>query len=357
MRILDRYATRQLIPVWLWCLVVFVFVSVLIDLFGHLEEILRYRLPLHTVLHYYANFTPLVVVKASPLALLLSTSFVAMQLVRHYELLAMQASGQSRRQASIPFAFVGWVVTVLMFVINEQVVPSSSAVYERLRHEAFRGEKEKAFLENVAVLDESNRLYHARQFDATQNELRDLMILEHDSQTQPTRSIYARRALLTPAGWLLLYGTINQLGPRGALVGEPQPFVERLLNVPLKPEALRQQETQPETMRAAHLSRLIRRLRDTGVTNVRRYQVELASKFTLPLMNLVICLIGFVGSTKTQHARGHLRGLGTSLGWGIAYYIAVAVGQGIGKEGFLPVAVAVWAPHLIVLGLCWRALK
>ena len=49
MRILDRYAVSQLLPVWIWCLCVFLFLSCLIDLFEHLDEILRYHIPLETV--------------------------------------------------------------------------------------------------------------------------------------------------------------------------------------------------------------------------------------------------------------------------------------------------------------------
>src|SRR3989338_1632439 len=97
MRILDRYAARQLIPVWLWCLVVFIFLSCLIDLFEHLDEILRYHIPPRTLLEYYLNFAPLVFVKASPLALLLATAFVATRFSSHQEFLAMNASGTSLR--------------------------------------------------------------------------------------------------------------------------------------------------------------------------------------------------------------------------------------------------------------------
>ena len=83
MRLLDRYAVRQLLPVWIWCLTVFTFLSCLIDLFEHLDEILRYRIPFDTMLHYYLNFMPLVFVKASPLAILFATPFVASGLARH----------------------------------------------------------------------------------------------------------------------------------------------------------------------------------------------------------------------------------------------------------------------------------
>ena len=115
MRILDRYTTKQLFPVWVWCMLVFVFISLLIDLFGHLEEILQYRIPLATVAQYYLTFTPLVIVRASPLALLLSCAFVAMRLVRYQELLAMHAGGVSLVRAGVPFVLVGWFVSLFVF--------------------------------------------------------------------------------------------------------------------------------------------------------------------------------------------------------------------------------------------------
>jgi len=356
MRILDRYISRQLVPVWLWCILVFVSVSVLIDLFGHLEEILREHIPAETVWQYYVNFIPLIFVRASPLALLFSAAFVAMRLVRYQELLAMQASGVSLIRASLPFVFVGWIVCVGVFLVSELVVPQTSAVYERLRNEAFQGRSQRDVLENVATIDDENRLYHARLFALKQGELSDLTILEHDAQNRPIKTVYASRVLFTPHGLLLLHGTTYQMEPRGTVSGNPMPFVERLLDLPVTQASFRQPETQPETMRYRQLRHLIRRLRRSGITNVRRYQVELASKVTLPLMNVVVCLIGLIGSTR-RYRRGHLQGLGTSLGLGVLYYIGVASAQGLGKEGVLPVLLSVWTPHVVALYLCWRAAR
>ena len=52
MRILDRYVVRQLIPVWVWCIIVFLFLSCLIDLVEHLDEILRYHIRGRVVVQY-----------------------------------------------------------------------------------------------------------------------------------------------------------------------------------------------------------------------------------------------------------------------------------------------------------------
>jgi lipopolysaccharide export LptBFGC system permease protein LptF len=84
--------------------------------------------------------------------------------------------------------------------------------------------------------------------------------------------------------------------------------------------------------------------------------VELTAKLTLPLMNLVVCLVAFVGSAQSE-LRGHLRGLGISLGWGLLYYVVVAIFQGIAKEWRVPVVLTVWVPHVAAIWWCVRRLR
>ena len=358
MRILDRYAVRQLLPVWLWCLVVFLFLSCLIDLFEHLDEILRYHVHVRTLLQYYADFLPLVFVRASPLALLLGSAFVATRFSRHQELLAMSASGTSLLRASLPFLFVGWLAALAVFVVNDRVVPSAAVGYEALKERTFREPKADEVIENAAAMDAFNRLYHARQLDTKAAELRDLTVLEHDRNNQPTKNLYASRAIWTRHGWLLLYGTIYRIGRRGAAQGDPEPFVERLIGYPVTLKSFTEPEARPETMSYAQLRLLILRLKSLGMTNLRRYTVELDAKMTLPLMNVLMCLLAFAGSTQLQ-LRGNLKGLGISLGWGLLYYFGVGLGEGIGKKGLflMPTFLAVWAPHAAALWWSLRVLR
>jgi lipopolysaccharide export system permease protein len=354
MRILDRHETRQLLPVWLWCLVVFITVSLFIDLFEHLDEILRYGIPPATVARYYLSFAPLVFVQACPLALLLSTAFVATRLVRHQELLAMTAGGVSRLRVSVPFLFVGWLATALVFVVNDRIVPDAAATYQRLREEAFRAEAHEA-MHNVATMDNANRLYHARVFDPLKPEIGDLTVLEHDAANRPRRSIYARRAIPVADGWRLFEGTITQMDSAGKLEGNPEPFIDRVLPLPITAKSFQKPEAEASAMSFHQLRSMLDRLRRIGITNVRRYEVELASKVTMPIMNLVVCLIAFLVATKPS-SRGRLQELGLSLGWGVLYYLVVAGALGMGKESMVPVPVAVLGPHLLALAICWRAL-
>ncbi len=95
-----------------------------------------------------------------------------------------------------------------------------------------------------------------------------------------------------------------------------------------------------------------------GMVNTRPQTVELASKLTLPLMNLIIAFIGFAGSTQPQ-LRGQLRGLGMSLGWGVVYYLGVGLFEGIGKKGlfWIPAWLAVWMPHGLAIWWCLRVIR
>ena len=268
----------------------------------------------------------------------------------------MNASGTSLVRASLPFLFVGWLTSIAVFIVSDSVVSKTAVVFDALREEAFRGRGVKDVRENVAVMDNFNRLYHAREMDLSSKQLRDLTILEHDWQNRPTKSLYASRAVWTDHGWLLLYGTIYRVGPRGILQGDPEPFTERLTSYPVTLDSFNQAEARPETMRYGKLRLLVRRLQQTGFVKVRRYIVELAAKLTFPIINLVVCLIGFAGSTRPQ-LRGHLRGLGMSLGWGMIYYLAVAASIGIAKQWPVPILPTVWAPHVIATVWCFLILQ
>lgn len=356
MRIFDRYVVKQLLPAWVWCLIIFLFLSCLIDMFGHLDEILRYKIPPDTVLIYYACFMPMVFVQASPIALLFATSFISTRLTRYQEFLAINASGTSPLRVSLPFLFVGWIASICVFAANETIVPMTTATYERIKVEAFRDDKKAHTVDNVALLDNANRLYHARELNLDAQELADLTVLEHDWRNRPTKSLYSSRAIWTKHGWLLLYGTIYRMGQGGRLRGEPQPFVERLIPFPVSPHSFLEPEAKPETMRYGQLRSLIERLEQTGITHLRRQRVELASKLSMPFLNLIVCFLAFVASTQPA-LRGNLKGLGMSLAWGIAFYIVVAACYALTKQWPIPIAVGLWMPYVAVSVWCVMTLQ
>ena len=76
MKILDRYITKKFIFPLVYYLFLFIFLYVIMDIFGHLDEILRNKVPLNILLQYYISFTPLIFVQTVPIATLLATVYM-----------------------------------------------------------------------------------------------------------------------------------------------------------------------------------------------------------------------------------------------------------------------------------------
>ncbi len=356
MRILDRYVVRQWMPAWCWGIAIFLLLSCLLDLFGHLDEIFRYRIAALTLIQYYVNFSPLVFVHAAPFASLLATAFVTSRLTRNHELLALSASGTSLLRSSLPFLFMGWCVGLCVFAVNERVIPHTSRIQEHIQREAFREQNKENVIENVAIIDSANRLYHARKLHVKTQELHELTVLEHDSANRPTSILHASRAIWTKDGWLLLYGTFYREGTSEISKENPQPFMERLIPYPVNLQSFSEPQTRTETMRYGQLRLFIIHLKQMGITTLRRYYVELVAKVTVPFMNVVICLIAFVG-TSSKNLRGNLKGLGVSLGWGTLYFIGVHVAIAMAKAWDVPIFITAILPHVIALWKCFRILR
>ncbi len=85
--------------------------------------------------------------------------------------------------------------------------------------------------------------------------------------------------------------------------------------------------------------------------------VELHKRFALPLACLIL---GFLGAPLGVQSRrsGKAGGFALSLGALFIYYILITVGEGLGEEGKLPPALAMWFPNVLLgaLGL-WAVLR
>lgn len=79
MRILDRYILKSVVSVFFACILVFLFLYIIIDVFANLEEILKQQVNLSLLRDYYLSFLPLIFVQVAPIACLLATLFYLQQ--------------------------------------------------------------------------------------------------------------------------------------------------------------------------------------------------------------------------------------------------------------------------------------
>ena len=135
----ERYLLREILKVFLLFLGCFFFLYALIDYSMHMQDfIVDKRIQIsHIVVYYFFHF----IKRADlliPLAILVSTLKVLFALNAHGELIALQASGLSRKKILRPFFCIGLISVLFNLASSEFLLPSSLNFLDKFRQEHFK---------------------------------------------------------------------------------------------------------------------------------------------------------------------------------------------------------------------------
>ena len=173
MRILDRYILRNILELFFTCLFTFLFLYVIIDIFSHLDDILKQHVQINLLLQYYLSYLPIIFVQVSPFCCLLAALYTFGKLNRDNELIAMRASGLSIFQITKTVMVFGIIVSMVIFWVNDRFVPQSNAFTQRIKEEIEEGKKnvqakEQQTISNLSMYGMKNRLFFVKKFSEIQ---------------------------------------------------------------------------------------------------------------------------------------------------------------------------------------------
>lgn len=227
MSILDRYIARQylvnILALWaiLFSFVVTIDVSINIDRFWSLAAergttpdgppgLVR-RLTLTLLLIADLWWPRLLQLYNMMLGIVLvgAMGFTCTQLVRHREMVAVLASGQSLRRAAAPILAVALGMIALAAVNQEAMLPRIAPLLTR-DHDA-AGNRDILADAIPLATDNQNRLLYARQFDAAAGRLSDFLFIERDDRGVGTRHISGSTAAWDGSAWLCDDATVDPL--------------------------------------------------------------------------------------------------------------------------------------------------
>ena len=148
MRILTRYVLREFLVPLTYCLVGFLGIYVLFELFDSFNRIMESRPPFFTVLAFFAGYISPYLEWLIPAALLLGTLYTMWNFCRHSEITAMRASGIDFLIIVRPLLAVAFLMAVAVSCINEFYAPWASEKARDLREARFKPAADKAY-ENI----------------------------------------------------------------------------------------------------------------------------------------------------------------------------------------------------------------
>jgi lipopolysaccharide export system permease protein len=355
MRILDRYTLRPIITVFIWCVFIFVFLFVIIDVLSHLDDILRLGLSASFIMDYYLSYLPLIVVQMAPFAALLSVLYTFNSLNHTNEIVAMRASGLSILQVIQTALVFGIIVSLTVFWISDRVLPAALARHQEIKYAMDSGSSKRpqaTVITNLSMYGLKNRLFFINKFFTKTNTLSGVVILEHDHLQNLVRKIVATKAVYEKDSWTFYECNTYDFDEAGGMRGEPRYEEEETIPIPETPKDFLNQRQRPEYMDIAQLDDYIWRVSKSGAPSVvRNLRVDLYQRMTQPFASFIIILLGIPFALRIRRKAVGLSSFGVSILVAFAYFILDAVCVALGKGGAVPPLVGASMSHIIALSL------
>lgn len=356
MKIVDRYIVKSFLSSFVWCLVMFVVMAVIIDIFSFIDDIVKYKIPGMSIAAFYIYYIPTILIQVTPMAALLSTIYVLSNLNKHSEITAMKACGMSLWRIITPMLILGFIISILTFIVNDRVIPTSSKVASYIRTNELEKEKKKnetnKVLKNVAIYGTGNRIVFARLYDTEKRELQDVIIHEQDRKENLTSKITAATGIWNGSEWVFTKVIEYRINNAGSFLGEPTFSDKKVIPIKEKPSDFANREWKSDYVSYKDLQRYITNFAGAGSKLVKGLYVDLHYKVAFPLISLVIIVIGAPFALITTRG-GVLIGIGMSIGIGLLYYAFIAIALAFGKAGLIPPLAAAWLGNVVftILGI------
>ena len=364
MRILTRYILKEVFSHSLLGLLIFTFVIYIPYIGRLLELVARHDLALSSVITLFLSPVPGILVLTIPMSVLVGTLIGLSRMAADGEVIAARAAGMALGQFVRPvmiFALLGWGVTSLMSLF---LAPQAGLKLNRM--EALLKTRQAPYEIQPRVFIEQfpNFLIYLEDVSGSHYRWRGVFLVDSSQRDAPKVTLAESGILVNDpdSQGLTLHlerGTTHETDPQQTERYSIASFTATDIPLPGAESNANGPERRAPALQS--LSELAAGVQNapTGLprTDERRaVLVELNYRFALPVASLALALIGIPLGLVTRKG-GKPVGVMMTLLAVFVYYIIMAFGLSLAKQGRVSPALGLWAANVIValLGLLMMA--
>ncbi|MEM8828736.1 MAG: LptF/LptG family permease [Cyanobacteria bacterium P01_G01_bin.19] len=304
---------------------------------------------------------PEFIVFAFPMSILLATLMAYSRLSSDSELIALRSIGVNIYRLILPAIAFSLCIVSITFFFNNFVAPVANYQAEVTLKQALGQTRPDFETENI-LFDEYEdiettdgntkevltRLFYAEQFDGEQ--MRNLTVLDR-SRRSVSQIVVASSAKWNVVEniWDFYDGTIYLVGVDGGYNNVVH-FQHQQLALPQTALDITQKSkgiSQMNIFEANEYLEIVKKGADEQ--RIRKWQVRIQEKVSIPFACLVFALIGTALGIKPQNS-GKATSFGICIGLIFAYYLLSFISQSLGISGVVPPWLAAWLPNFMGLG-------
>jgi len=358
---LDFYIFREWLKVFLLTFGMLLGLLILSNVQDELQDLIGQGASFEDVVFYYFLLTPSYLPDILPFSLLISVLFVLGQLHRNHEITAMKVAGLGLFRMFRVLWLLAFLLTGLVFYLNAHWVPWSVVEAREVRQNFQFSQElaEKESLEEVGTIynltffnHRENRMWFINRFNEYDYFARGITVSILDEKGQEKTRIVANRGYFDDVTerWHFQEGREITFDPESGDPIRSLPFETQTRNgFEESPEIMKFLEMRPEDLALVELDTLLRQLETSEDSRIHSYKVEYYHILFQPLSCLV--MVGLAVPFSIVGVRSNpVVGLSKALGWFVLYYLALQIGEILGRGGFNPV-ISAGLPSLTALAI------
>ena len=347
--IFEKYIGRQFFSSYLICLLIVSSVFMIFEFLEKINVFIREDASVFQIFTYLIYKLPFVIQVMSPVAVLIGVLLAVGRLSQLSEITAIRSCGASLFQIIHPLFMLGLGIWLVVFLIGETLVPWTSQRLEELYYIDIRKKAETGALSrNNFWIRQGSRFVNIGLYDSRFARLEGVSIFDVNSDFELEKRLDAVRAdwVSPKVGWNMKGVTEVRISEEGQT--SQRNFDSLPFTVEETPEDLYKLKRRPETMSFLELKNFTNKLESVGVP-VSKHLVDLASKISFPLINLIIILVAFPFALTPARSGTMTKSFIAGVSLGFSYYVIHALSSSLGAAELLPISLSAWTANIIFI--------
>ena len=362
MRLLDRYILKELLLILTYCLSGFLIFWIFFNLLNDMEDFQRAGMDLKDIVRFYFITIPRFMVVVLPIALLLSLLYTSTNLARNNEIIAMRAAGISVWRISTPYLVLGFLLSVILLVLNEWWIPDGDYLTEEINQAGQAGGDEKkdryTFHDLNLINQRDQRIWNIGKYHTKDQQMKDVLI-QWAPENGKTQRLIAKDAIYTNGNWLFKEVDLWFFDKANKTYSRQMTNELVMPNFKESPEELRSE------IKISQLSRMDASKRpQLSLKEILTYKrlhpqmdddrrnmldTQFQGRLAEPWTCLVVVLISLPFGAASGR-RNLVTGVASSIFIAFSYFILLRFGLALGTSGVLWPWLGAWLPNLLFAG-------
>ena len=352
MPIIFRYLTIQISKYFGIVLAFVIGIYIAVDFFEKIDDFMEAGLQLSKVLTFFIVKTPFILAQMIPVCLLLAVLIVFGLMTRNNESLAVKSSGVRIYYLLKPVLVIGFLSSVLLFLLSEMIVPITTAKANQIWLREVRKEPAVISKEKNIWIKGNKMITHIAYYNPVEKTIFEVTLNWFDEKFRLIRRVDARKGAFRQKNWVL-YDIIEQNLDDDSGNYDVTLHKERIEKLGFLPEDLKRVVKKSEEMTYIELSEYIKKVEAEGY-NASIYKVDLYSKTAFPFVCIILCMVGTGIAVRGKIKEGLALGIAYGIGMAFFYWVLYSFCISLGYGEMLPPGIAAWAANLIFF--CFGAL-